>query len=99
MKYIIVDWMYNVCFDSDNLELKDVDEASKFLDDSLLKDSPNLESCENQECCCKALGHEYSSLEEEREEYHIEEYNPELDRIMCVGIRYVLKKDYYKAIA
>ena len=31
MKFIIVDWMYNVCFDSDNQEFKSFDEAEEFL--------------------------------------------------------------------
>ena len=95
MIYLITDWMNHVCFDSDNLELKDFDEASEFLDESLLKDSPNLESCENQECICASMGHECDSLEELREDYYITEYNEATDRIMWTGTRYVLKQNYY----
>lgn len=97
MKYIIADWMNNVCFGSDLKDMQNFEEASEWLEEVLLLESPNLELCENQECCCKELGHECDSLEAQREEYHIEEFNPELDRIMCVGITYVLKKDYFKA--
>lgn len=94
MKYIIIDWMSNVCFDSDNLDLTDFDEASEILDECLLADSPNLESCENEECICASMGHECDTLESIREDYIIEEYDPQCDRIMWTGTRHVLKKDY-----
>lgn len=83
MKYIIIDWMYNVCFDSDLKDMQSFEDADEWLDEAL-----------RLEC-----GNNDADLEELREDYHIEEFNPELDRIMCVGMRYVLKKDYYKAIA
>lgn len=35
MKFIIIDWMSNVCFDSDNQDFKDFDEASDELDNRL----------------------------------------------------------------
>ncbi|HSH66703.1 MAG TPA: hypothetical protein VLB84_13140 [Bacteroidia bacterium] len=98
MKYLIIDWMNNVCFDTENENLTDFDETSEFLDEAILKESPNLEACENKECCCQALGHECDSLEVERGEYIIQEYNEETDRIMWNGQRYVLKKDYYKGV-
>lgn len=96
MIYLITDWLNNICFDSLNLAYDHIDDISEYLDQAILKESPNLEACENQECCCKALGHECSSLEEEREDYSIEEYNEEADRIMWNGTGYVLKKNYYK---
>lgn len=95
MKYVITDWMSNICFDSENLELNDFDEASQLLDESLLKQSPNLEACENEECACEEAGHECSSLDEERQEYTIEEYDEDIDRIMWAGTRYILRKNYF----
>ena len=87
-----------VGIDSENENLTDFDEASEFLDEAILKESPNLEACENKECCCKALGHECDSLEAERGEYIIEEYNQDTDRLMWTGTRYTLRKDYYKGV-
>lgn len=97
MKFIIIDWMSNVCFGSDMKDFQTMEEASEWLDYGLRLEYGH--SCENQECMCESMGYDCDSLEELRQDYYIEEYNEELDRIMCVGMRYVLKKDYYKAIA
>jgi hypothetical protein len=82
MKFIIIDWMYNVCFYSDTKTLKTFDQAVNELDYSLM-------SIHGEEC----------NLEEEAQEYSIEEYREGIDRLMWNGQRYVFKPDYYKVSA
>lgn len=95
MKYIIIDWMSNVCFGSEMKDFQTMEEASEWLDYGLRLEHGH--SCANEECMCESMGNECDNLEELREDYYIEEYNEELDRIMCVGVRYVLKSNYYRA--
>ncbi len=94
MKCIIVDWMYNVCFDSDNLDLKDFDHAMEILDHEIEKQmrDDGLEPYTHE-------GDETEDFGDYRGEYSIEEYDESIDRIMWTGTRYVLKKDYYKVCA
>lgn len=88
--------MYNVCFGSDLKDFQDMEEASEWLDYCLRLEYGH--TCENEACMCESMGIDNDSLEELREDYLIEEYNEDIDRIMCVGIRYVLKKNYYKGV-
>lgn len=92
MKYIITDWMNNICFDSDNKDFESFEDASEYLDDCLRS------SCDYNECICESMGHECDNLEELREDYSIDEYNEETDRIMWNGTRYVFKQNYYKGL-
>lgn len=94
MKYIIIDWLSNVCFGSDLKDLKTFEDADEWLDEALRLEYGH--SCFDEECICESMGHECDSLEKLREDYSIEEYDEILDRIMCVGVRYVLKKNYFK---
>lgn len=97
MKFIITDWMNNVCFGSDLKNLKTFEEASEWLDYGLRLEYGH--SCFDGDCLCESMGHECDNLADLREDYSIEEFNEELDRVMCVGVRYVLKKNYFEVRA
>lgn len=96
MKYIIIDWMSYICFGSDLKDFQDMDEASEWLDYCLRLEYAH--TCENEACMCESMGVDGYSLEKLREDYYIVEYDESLDRIMLTGMRYVLKKDYYKGV-
>ncbi len=104
MKYIIVDWMYNICIDSYNLAYDHIDDASEYLDrmveQELAEDGLYPYGYPDDELEEGFTAHATDEdFEEYWGEYSIEEYNESTDRIMWTGTRYVLKKDYYKAIA
>jgi hypothetical protein len=93
MIYIITDWMNNVCFDSENINLSDFDEAMEVLDREIeiqMRDD-GIEPYTNE-------GDESDQFGDYRGEYSIEEYDENIDRLFWTGQRYVLKKDYYKAV-
>ena len=91
MTYIIIDWMYNVCFESKLEDFKTLEDADEFLDRRIEEELAHdgLEAYEEE-------GDITKDFSDYRGEYSIEEYDEDRDRIICVGIRYVLKKDYYK---
>ena len=80
MKFVIIDWCSNICFDSDNVELPTFEDGWQFLEDQL----------------STMYGEDYE--DQDLSEYYVEEYNPELDRIMYRGNRLALHKDYYKGV-
>lgn len=91
MIYLITDWMNNVCFDSDNLNLTDFDEAMEVLDRHI-----EIQMREDGIEPYAHEGDESDQFGDYRGEYSIEEYDESIDRLMWSGTRYVLKKDYYK---
>ena len=103
MIYLITDWMNHVCFNSDSEDFKSFDDASEYLDRMVEQELINdgLNPYGNNVDCPENFTRTASDedFEEYRGEYSIEEYDESIDRIMWTGTRYVLKKDYYKAIA
>lgn len=97
MTYLITDWMNNVCFDSDSKDFKTDIDASDYLDECIT--DLIAERCANGECECLACAGDCNCFEEEREEYWIAEYREDIDRLMWVGNRYVLKSNYYEVSA
>ena len=100
MKFLITDWISNVCFDTENMDLPDFDTASEYLDrmveHELSQDglNPYGEFADCKEGYTADATDE--DFEEYRGEYTIEEYREFIDRIMWTGTRYVLKQNYYK---
>lgn len=85
--------MYNVCFNSNNLELTDFDEAMEVLDREIEQQvrDDGLEPFTYE-------GDEQEEFGDYRGEYSIEEYREGIDRLMWNGQRYVFKPDYYKGL-
>ncbi len=91
MIYLITDWMNNICFDTCNKQYDHIDDISEYLD-RMVEEELKSDGIDP----FQATEKEYNDY---RNEYSIEEYDETIDRIMWLGTRYVLKKDYYKAIA
>jgi hypothetical protein len=64
--------------------------------DSDNQDLPDIETASDylDECLYAAFG-DNADVEEERQEYSIEEYNESIDRILYRGNRLALIKNYY----
>ncbi len=94
MKYIIIDWMSNVCFGSHDLDLTDFEDSMEILDKEVEKQmiEDGIEPYTFE-------GDEVENFGDYRGEYSIEEYRKDIDHLMWNGQRYVFKPDYYKAIA
>ncbi len=102
MKFIITDWMNNICFDTENHAYKSFDEASEYLD-RMIEEELAMDGLNPYGECADILeGYTRNATEKDfqeyRDEYFIHEYNPTTERLIWVGNRYVLKQDYYKVI-
>lgn len=93
MQYIITDWISNVCFDSNDKEFTDIDDASEYLNQCIFE---YHQDCTHGDCVCDKCDPEGMNFDEWRGEYSIEEYREGIDRLMWNGQRYVFKPDYYK---
>ncbi len=94
MKFIIVDWMNNVCFDSQDENFQTIEDADEFLDRRIEEhlEHDGLKAYQEH-------GDISDDFEEYRGEYSIEEYREGIDRLLWNGQRYVLKQDYCRVIA
>lgn len=92
MQYIIIDWMSNVCFESNEKEFDDFDATREYLANCIFD---NYSDCEDEYCVCEKCDPEGESFDANMGEYEVIEYNEETDRLMWTGTRYVLKQNYY----
>lgn len=99
MKYLIIDWMNNVCFDTENENLTDFDETSEYLDRKIEEElamdglNPYGENADITEGFTRLATDE--DFNHYRGEYEIQEFDEEKDRTMYRGNRLVLIKNYY----
>lgn len=95
MKFIIIDWMSNVSFESQDKHLDDFDACREYLYNCIFD---NYSDCKDEYCVCEKCDPEGMNFDQNTGEYEVIEYDESLDRLMWSGTRYVLKKDYYKGI-
>lgn len=99
MTYLIIDWMYRVCFDSDSEGFEDFDSACEFLDRRIEEelDQDGLNPYGNG--VDVPAGYIRNATDEDYSEYigeyEIVEYHEGIDRLMWDGMRYVFKPNYY----